>query len=77
MTKDELEIALLQVQEIIKVLDNIVADYESQFRSCVMHSVLLAQAFVPAIPPPQIATFPRLIPGTPPIDPSGSYVDAG
>ncbi len=32
-----------------KVLDQSVADYESQFRSCVLHNVLMAQAFVPAM----------------------------
>jgi 3-oxoacyl-[acyl-carrier protein] reductase len=31
------------------VLKQSVADYESQFRSCVLHAVLLAQAFVPAM----------------------------
>jgi 3-oxoacyl-[acyl-carrier protein] reductase len=32
-----------------KVLEQSVADYESQFRSCVLHNVLMAQAFVPAM----------------------------
>jgi 3-oxoacyl-[acyl-carrier protein] reductase len=32
-----------------KVLDQPAADYESQFRSCVLHNVLMAQAFVPAM----------------------------
>jgi 3-oxoacyl-[acyl-carrier protein] reductase len=31
------------------VLDQNPADYESQFRSCVLHNVLMAQAFVPAM----------------------------
>ncbi len=32
-----------------KVLEQDIADYESQFRSCVVHAVLLAQAFVPGM----------------------------
>ncbi|MDX2054759.1 MAG: SDR family oxidoreductase [Polyangiaceae bacterium] len=32
-----------------QVLEQNVADYESQFRSCVLHNVLMAQAFVPAM----------------------------
>ena len=31
------------------VLEQGVADYESQFRSCVLHNVLMAQAFAPAM----------------------------
>ena len=31
------------------VLDQSPADYESQFRSCVLHNVLMAQAFVPGM----------------------------
>lgn len=31
------------------VLDQDVADYESQFKSCVLHNVLMAQTFVPAM----------------------------
>lgn len=31
------------------VLEQSAADYESQFRSCVLHNVLMAQAFVPAM----------------------------
>lgn len=31
------------------VLEQDVADYESQFRSCVLHNVLMAKAFVPAM----------------------------
>ena len=31
------------------VLDQALADYESQFRSCVLQNVLIAQAFVPAM----------------------------
>jgi 3-oxoacyl-[acyl-carrier protein] reductase len=31
----------------VNVLDQDPADYESQFRSCVLHNVLMAQAFVP------------------------------
>lgn len=33
------------------VLEQAVADYESQFRSCVLHNVHMAQAFVPAMIP--------------------------
>jgi 3-oxoacyl-[acyl-carrier protein] reductase len=33
----------------VHVLDQNPADYESQFRSCVMHNVLMAQAFTPAM----------------------------
>jgi 3-oxoacyl-[acyl-carrier protein] reductase len=32
-----------------KVLEQSVENYESQFRSCVLHNVLMAQAFVPAM----------------------------
>ena len=32
-----------------RVLDQSPADYESQFRSCVLHNVLMAQTFVPAM----------------------------
>ena len=31
------------------ILEQDVADYESQFRSCVLHNVMMAQAFVPAM----------------------------
>lgn len=31
------------------VLDQPIADYESQFRSCVLHNVLMAKAFAPAM----------------------------
>jgi 3-oxoacyl-[acyl-carrier protein] reductase len=31
------------------VLEQAVSDYESQFRSCVLHNVLMAQAFVPGM----------------------------
>lgn len=31
------------------VLEQNLADYESQFRSCVLHNVMMAQAFVPAM----------------------------
>jgi 3-oxoacyl-[acyl-carrier protein] reductase len=31
------------------VLEQSIADYESQFRSCVLHNVLMAQAFVPSM----------------------------
>lgn len=31
------------------VLEQALADYESQFRSCVLHNVLMAKAFVPAM----------------------------
>ena len=33
----------------VHVLDQAVEDYEGQFRSCVLHNVLMAQAFVPAM----------------------------
>ncbi len=33
----------------VSVLDQAVEDYEGQFRSCVLHNVLMAQAFVPAM----------------------------
>lgn len=33
----------------VHVLDQNPADYESQFRSCVLHNVLMSQAFVPAM----------------------------
>jgi 3-oxoacyl-[acyl-carrier protein] reductase len=32
-----------------KVLEQSAEDYDSQFRSCVLHNVLMAQAFVPAM----------------------------
>ncbi len=40
--------AVIQYQW-VSVLDQKPADYESQFRSCVLHNVLMAQAFVPAM----------------------------
>ncbi len=40
--------AVIQYQW-VHVLDQNPADYESQFRSCVLHNVLMAQAFVPAM----------------------------
>jgi 3-oxoacyl-[acyl-carrier protein] reductase len=33
----------------VNVLDQNPADYESQFRSCVLHNVLMAQTFIPAM----------------------------
>ncbi len=33
----------------VHVLDQALADFESQFRSCVLHNVLMAKAFVPAM----------------------------
>ena len=33
----------------VHVLDQAVEDYEGQFRSCVLHNVLMAKAFVPAM----------------------------
>ena len=33
----------------VSVLEQATADYESQFRSCVLHNVLMAKAFVPAM----------------------------
>ncbi len=38
--------AVIQYQW-VHVLDQDPADYESQFRSCVLHNVLMAQAFIP------------------------------
>jgi len=40
--------AVIQYQW-VNVLDQNPADYESQFRSCVLHNVLMAQTFVPAM----------------------------
>lgn len=40
--------AVIQYQW-VTVLEQSVADYESQFRSCVLHNVLMAKAFVPAM----------------------------
>ena len=40
--------AVIQYQW-LTVLQQNVADYESQFRSCVLHNVLMAKAFVPAM----------------------------
>ncbi len=33
----------------VSVLEQVAADYESQFRSCVLHNVFMAKAFVPAM----------------------------
>jgi len=41
--------AVIQYQPWAPVLDQNPADYESQFRSCVLHNVLMAQTFVPAM----------------------------
>jgi 3-oxoacyl-[acyl-carrier protein] reductase len=41
--------AVIQYQPWQAVLDQPVADYESQFRSCVLHNVLMAKSFVPAM----------------------------
>jgi 3-oxoacyl-[acyl-carrier protein] reductase len=40
--------AVIQYQW-VSVLEQNLADYESQFRSCVLHNVLMAKAFVPAM----------------------------
>jgi 3-oxoacyl-[acyl-carrier protein] reductase len=40
--------AVIQYQW-VQVLEQDPADYESQFRSCVLHNVLMAQTFVPAM----------------------------
>jgi 3-oxoacyl-[acyl-carrier protein] reductase len=40
--------AVIQYQW-VNVLDQDPADYESQFRSCVLHNVLMAQAFAPSM----------------------------
>lgn len=41
--------AVAQIHPWSTVLDEAIADYESQFRSCVLHNVHLAKAFVPAM----------------------------
>jgi 3-oxoacyl-[acyl-carrier protein] reductase len=41
--------AVIQVHPWSRVLEEDEADYESQFRSCVMQNVLMAKAFVPAM----------------------------
>ena len=41
--------AVQQIDPWQTVLDESIEDYESQFRSCVLHNVLLAKAFVPAM----------------------------
>jgi 3-oxoacyl-[acyl-carrier protein] reductase len=41
--------AVIQIHPWKPVLDQPVADYESQFRSCVLQNVLMSQAFVPAM----------------------------
>lgn len=41
--------AVIQCYPWQSVLDQPLGDYESQFRSCVMHNVLMARAFVPAM----------------------------
>ena len=41
--------AVAQYQPWTNVLEQSLEDYESQFRSCVLHNVLMAQTFVPAM----------------------------
>lgn len=41
--------AVIQYQPWLPVLEQPIADYESQFKSCVLHNVHLAKAFVPAM----------------------------
>lgn len=41
--------AVMQCYPWKSVLEQPLADYESQFRSCVLHNVLMARAFVPAM----------------------------
>jgi 3-oxoacyl-[acyl-carrier protein] reductase len=41
--------AVIQYQPWTNVLAQDLEDYESQFRSCVMHNVLMAKAFIPAM----------------------------
>jgi 3-oxoacyl-[acyl-carrier protein] reductase len=41
--------AVIQYEPKRPVLEQPIADYESQFRSCAIHNVLMAQAFVPAM----------------------------
>ena len=41
--------AVIQYTPWTNVLEQNLADYESQFRSCVLHNVLMAKAFVPAM----------------------------
>lgn len=41
--------AVIQYQPWSPVLDQAPEDYESQFRSCVLHNVFMAKAFVPAM----------------------------
>jgi 3-oxoacyl-[acyl-carrier protein] reductase len=41
--------AVIQYQPWTRVLDQAPEDYESQFRSCVLHNVFMAKAFVPAM----------------------------
>jgi 3-oxoacyl-[acyl-carrier protein] reductase len=41
--------AVIQYQPWTGVLDQAPEDYESQFRSCVLHNVFMAKAFVPAM----------------------------
>ncbi len=41
--------AVIQCYPWKNILEQPLADYESQFRSCVMHNVLMARAFVPAM----------------------------
>ena len=41
--------AVIQIHPWSSVLEEAIADYESQFRSCVLHNVLMSQAFVPAM----------------------------
>jgi 3-oxoacyl-[acyl-carrier protein] reductase len=41
--------AVIQIHPWKPVLEEAIADYESQFRSCTVHNVVMAQAFVPGM----------------------------
>lgn len=41
--------AVIQIHPWKSVMEQALSDYESQFRSCVMHNVLMARAFVPGM----------------------------
>jgi len=41
--------AVIQCYPWLSVLDQPISDYESQYRSCVVHNVLMARAFVPGM----------------------------
>lgn len=41
--------AVIQYEPKLPILEHTLGDFETQFQSCVMHNVLMAQAFVPAM----------------------------